>query len=97
VFLWYGLVMGILGTAFGIGLGLLILRYRNGLLTWINQTFISDLLPANLYQLGEIPSVTSSDDLLFIAVMVIILCVLAACVPASRAANLDPVKALRHE
>ena len=97
VFIWYGLIMSFVGTILGIGLGLLLLRTRNDLLNWINQQFDTEILPAAMYQLGEIPAQTSSTDILIISLSVIALSVLSACLPAWWAAKQDPVRSLRYE
>lgn len=97
VFIWQGWVAGILGTLGGIGLGLFALYYRNALMHFLSQRFGMELLPAELYQLSEIPSVTSSSDLLAISGVVMLICTLAGLIPAYRAARLDPAQALRYE
>jgi lipoprotein-releasing system permease protein len=97
VFLWQGWIQGVLGTACGIGLGMLVLRYRNDLLTLMNRRLSYELLPKELYHLSEIPSVTSRADLLIIAASVMVICTVAAWIPAHRAARLEPARALRYE
>ena len=39
VFIWQGWIQGFLGTVLGVGLGLLVLRYRNDLLRFLNTAF----------------------------------------------------------
>ncbi|MBM4152912.1 MAG: ABC transporter permease, partial [Kiritimatiellaceae bacterium] len=97
IFLWIGAVQGILGTGFGLGLGLLVLRYRNELLNFISAQFRVDLLPKELYQLSQIPSHTTLSDVVTVCTIVLVFCTLAGLIPAWRAARLEPVKALRNE
>lgn len=97
VFLWIGAVQGVIGTGCGLGLGLLVLRYRNELLNFISSQFRIDLLPKELYQLSQIPSHTTLSDVVTVCAIVLVFCTLAGLVPAWRAARLEPVKALRNE
>lgn len=97
VFYWQGWIEGALGTILGMGMGLLVLRYRNDLMYALSARFGWELFPKELYHLSEIPATTSPLDLAVVAVSVLVICTLAGIVPAYRAASLDPAKALRNE
>ena len=97
VFFWMGLVQGILGNALGVGLGLLILKYRNELLMFMSSEFNLELLPPELYQLSKLPAHTMGSDVAIVCGLVLVFCTLAGLVPALRAARMEPVDALRYE
>jgi len=97
IFLWIGMVQGVIGTGLGLGLGLLALKYRNELLNFISSQFRVDLLPKELYQLSQIPAHTTTSDVVTVCATVLVICTLAGLVPAWRAAKLEPVEALRNE
>ena len=97
VFFWQGWASGLAGTALGLGLGLLVLKYRNALMGLMNRRLGMDLLPPELYHLSQLPSVTTGHDVGTVVASVLAICTLAAVVPAWRAASLDPVEALRYE
>ena len=97
VFFWQGWFEGVAGIAAGFGFGFLALAYRNDLLHFLNDRRGLALLPKELYHLSEIPAKTLPGDLVAVAVSVMVICTLAAVVPAWQAAKLDPVRALRDE
>lgn len=97
VFLWQGWIQGMIGTVFGIALGLLVLHYRNAIMRAISAGLHMELFPRELYHLSEIPAHTSMTDLAVVALLSIVICTLAGLLPAWRAARLDPARALRYE
>ena len=56
-----------------------------------------ELFPKELYFFNELPAHIVPGDVAFIVISSVLLCTLGALLPASRAARLDPAKALRYE
>ena len=92
VFIWYGTLVGVVGTASGIVIGVVI--------CWIITRFELVSFPpeiAEVYYVSSIPFVTRPVDLTAIAVFTLVVSFLATILPSMRAARLNPVDALRHE
>lgn len=97
VFLFQGIVVGIFGTLTGLGMGMLLIRFRNEFSRWLANTLQIEIFPRSVYQFSEIPAEVIPSDVVRICVAAFIICSLAALIPAYFAARVDPVKALRYE
>ena len=84
-----GLFVGIVGTIAGSVIGLLIV--------YLQQRYHLVALDTTIYIIPAMPVEVHTLDIVVIAIAAIGLCSLASRLPAKRAANLDPVKAIRWE
>ena len=95
VFLYQGIIVGVGGAILGLGLGLLAIEYREVIMKLI-RSFGVDPVPAEFHGMSELPARVMPDQLLLICAIAIVLCSLAALIPALVAAFRDPAKSLRN-
>ena len=92
-----GLFIGLGGTVAGLGLGFLLLHYRNAVVHFIAGFTMGQDVFVKFYQFSSLPRYTNPRDVVFIIVFSILASTLAGLIPAWRAARLKPVEALRSE
>jgi lipoprotein-releasing system permease protein len=97
IFLFHGTVVGIFGTIFGTILGLLALHYLSAIRDFLLYAFHIQVFPSSVYGLPEIPAVVNVTEIAIIDVSAVVICILAALIPAVSAATLAPARALRYE
>lgn len=90
-------VIGVAGTAIGVGLGFGVLAIRNDLVHGIARLMQRQDTLREFYQFTDLPSHTLMSDLVMTVVAAIVISTLAGLIPAWRAARLKPVEALRSE
>lgn len=88
MFLLVGAAIGVVGTVLGVALGLLT--------CWLISVFGYSLDPA-VYMIDELPIRVATSGVLLVAGITMVISMLAAVLPAIRAARMHPVEGLRED
>jgi lipoprotein-releasing system permease protein len=97
LFLGYGFLIGLLGTALGMVGALLMLHYLDPIEIWVNQTLNVDIFPREMYYFDRIPRHLSPWWCVGVSGAVLSLATLASMVGGLLAAIRQPVETLRYE
>jgi len=97
IFLGYGLAIGIVGAAFGLLFGYLIVHNINYLHAQMGKLLNIQIWNPEVYAFDTIPNTMAPKEVAIILIVAMISAVLGAMVPAVRAARMQPVEALRWE
>jgi lipoprotein-releasing system permease protein len=97
IFLGYGLSLGIVGSGVGMILGLLFVANINEIADLLGRITGQPVFDPSVYYFYKIPTIVEPFTVMWICLGAIAIAVLASVLPARRAANLHPVRALRYE
>lgn len=97
IFLSYGIGLGIVGSAAGVGIGMLFVKYINEIETGLSWVTGRKVFDKDIYYFDAIPTLMSPMMVMWVAIGAIGIAVLASVLPARRASRLHPVRALRYE
>jgi len=97
VFMTQGLVIGWLGVALGLTVGLSVALHIDTIVPFLEQTFHFQIFDADVYDMPNIPSDVRWPNVLIISLSALLLTGAATIYPAVRASRTAPAEALRYE
>lgn len=89
IFMLQGLVIGVIGTAIGALLGLVV--------CFVADRYRLIQIPIDVYQISYVPFTVEVSDFISVVIASILICFLATIYPSRQAAKLDPAQALRYQ
>jgi lipoprotein-releasing system permease protein len=97
IFIYQGLIVGVIGTFSGCVAGLAVALNLQKISLFIEKIFHFKILPGDVYYLSELPSKVNYSDIVVIVIGTLLVCFLSTIYPSLRASKLDPAEALRYE
>jgi len=89
------LLLGSVGSALGLGLGLLFVHYIKEIALVLSCLLQKDIFSPEVYSFYEIPTIVDVPTVLGIIVGAIVIAAMAGVLPAIRAARVHPVETIR--
>lgn len=97
LFLRYGMIIGVIGATIGGTLAFVVVSNINPIHEWLTKVTGRAIWDPAFYMFSRIPDDIEPTKAAIVLVSAVICSVLGALIPAVRAANMDPVRALRFE
>lgn len=97
IFLVQGFIIGLIGTATGLVLGIVFALSAGSFVAGLENLLGIQLLSSDIYPVNYLPSQIQVPDLVLVCLLALLMSLLATLFPASRAARTRPAEILRHE
>ncbi|WP_340608698.1 lipoprotein-releasing ABC transporter permease subunit LolE [Xenorhabdus bharatensis] len=94
IFLWYGLLTGMVGSIIGAIVGIFMALNLTAIIKWIEKLSGHQFLSGDIYFIDFLPSELHTMDIFYVLLTALILSLLASWYPARRASKLDPARIL---
>lgn len=92
-----GVMIGLVGTLLGAGLGTVLSHNLQSLVASLERALGTHFLDASVYYMSDLPAYVEWMDVVRVCTVAFLLCAVATIYPAWRASRTAPAEALRHE
>jgi lipoprotein-releasing system permease protein len=97
IFFVIGSFIGVIGTIFGVILGIVFAHYIENIRLFFSKLFHVQIFPPEIYFLTKLPSLIDYKLILIISSFSILITFLASLYPAITASKLNPIRGLKHD
>jgi lipoprotein-releasing system permease protein len=97
IFMVQGTLVGVIGTAAGVTLGVLLASNLDVIVPFLERLFDTHFINSDVYFISELESRVNPGDVILIAFCSLLMSILATLYPAWRASKVQPAEALRYE
>ncbi len=97
IFMFIGLLIGIIGTSLGGILGIVFSLYISSIQNFLETLLNTDLFAKEIYYLSSLPSRLDHIEVLFVILISLLICLVATVFPAYRSSIIDPIKSLKND
>lgn len=94
IFIWYGLLSGLVGSLTGVVVGVIASLQLSNIVKWIESLIGHSFLSGDIYFIDFLPSELHGWDVCIVLATAIVLSLLASWYPARRASRIDPARVL---
>lgn len=95
VFTLQGSIVGFMGSLLGVGLGLLVVHFRDPIYELLKKVGF-DIFPADFHGIDGLPAHINTQEVMIVGGGAFLLCVVAALIPAFLTSRHDPARCLRN-
>jgi lipoprotein-releasing system permease protein len=97
IFFIIGSFIGVIGTIFGVILGIVFAHYIENIRLFFSKLFHVQIFPPEIYFLTKLPSLIDYKLILIISSFSILITFLASLYPTITASKLNPIRGLKHD
>ena len=94
IFVWYGLLAGLVGSVSGVVVGVLASWQLTNIIAWIERLIGHHFLSGDIYFIDFLPSELHIMDVVYVLITALVLSLVASWYPARRASRIDPARVL---